>query len=94
MEYPTLLVSNYSSRKITRQEFIKQLTQWQKKHGIDYTCKGRADKNGVYVIYRGEKGTIQNDGLIHWQTKKIGCLMRFRRAVDFFICKNPEVLNG
>lgn len=81
-DYPSELISNLKAKKITRQQFIYQMRAWQIAHGINYSCKGSADKDGVYVTYRGIKATIRN-GFLCWKNNKAKTPFEFRRQVDF-----------
>lgn len=52
-EFPHRLFEAYAEKRITRSEFMVRFSAWQKAHGIDYGCRGTADKAGTYVTYRG-----------------------------------------
>lgn len=65
--YPIELITNYRAGKISRQQFTKQFSDWQKTRGINYDCKGTADRLGVHVEYRGTTATIR-DGVLHFFT--------------------------
>lgn len=65
--YPIELITNYRAGKISRQQFTKQFSDWQKSRGINYDCKGTADRRGVHVEYRGTTATIR-DGVLHFFT--------------------------
>ena len=80
--YPLALVKNYSAGEITRQAFIHAFSSWQKKHGINFDCKGYADKSGVFIQYRGRTARITN-GLLCWENKTANSVFEFRRKVDF-----------
>ena len=80
--YPLGLITNYRAGNITRQQFIKQFSDWQKSQGINYDCKGYADKSGVYMTYRGIKATIRN-GLLCWKNNTAKTVFEFQRKVDF-----------
>ena len=40
--YPIELITNYRAEKISRQQFTKQFSDWQKSRGLNYDCKGTA----------------------------------------------------
>ena len=80
--YPIELITSYRAGKISRQQFTKQFSDWQKSHGINYDCKGYADKSGVYMTYRGIKAAIRN-GLLCWKNKTAKTVFEFQRKVDF-----------
>ena len=80
--YPLGLITNYRAGKISRHQFIKQFSDWQKSHGINYDCKGTADKWGVHVEYRGTTATIRN-GLLCWKNNTAKTVFEFQRKVDF-----------
>ena len=90
--YPLPLVRAYKAGEITRQQFINEFSQWQKSSGINYDCKGTADKNGVYITYRGIKAEIRN-GTLHFFSdgrKTAQSVFEFRRKVDFSLNRiNP-----
>ena len=86
--YPLQLVQTFRAGKISRQQFIKQFSDWQKNHGINYDCKGYADKSGVYITYRGIKAEIRN-GLLCWKNSTAKTVYEFQRKVDFSKNDNP-----
>lgn len=90
---PLQLVKAFRAGEITRQQFINKFTLWQKSCGINFDCKGSADRNGTYLTYRGIVGTIKN-GVIKFITKTAGkdwvyinetakSVFEFCRKVDF-----------
>ena len=81
-DYPIELITNHRAGKISRQQFIKQFSDWQKSRGINYDCKGTADRSGTYISYRGIKAAIQN-GLLCWKNKTEKTVFEFQRKVDF-----------
>ena len=81
-DYPIELITNYRAGKINRQQFTKQFSDWQKSHGINFDCKGYADKSGVYMTYRGIKAAIRN-GLLCWKNNTAKTVFEFQRKVDF-----------
>ena len=80
--YHLVLITNYRAGNITRQQFTKQFSDWQKSRGINYDCKGTADKNGVYLTYRGIRAEIRN-GLLCWKNNTAKTVFEFKRKVDF-----------
>lgn len=98
-DFPHELFKTYADKKITRTHFTVVFSEWQKKHGMNFDCKGSADSKGVYVHYRGKKATIQGDLLVwcgikparfgrrqlDWQSAK--SVFEFRRKVDFALLK-------
>ena len=91
--YPLPLVRAYKAGEITRQQFINEFSAWQKSNGINFDCKGSADRNGIYLTYRGIVGTVKN-GVIKFITKTAGkdwvyinetakSVFEFCRKVDF-----------
>ena len=80
--YPIQIITNYRAGKISRQQFTKQFSDWQKSHGINYDCKGTADRSGVYMTYRGIKAAIRND-LLCWKNSTAKTVYEFQRKVDF-----------
>ena len=84
--YPQDIITAYAERKISRGQFENKLAEWQKKRGRDYSCKGTADKQGVYLTYRNITATIKNDTL-HFKTYAADTArtpFEFRRKVDFY----------
>ena len=81
-DYPIQIITNYRAGKISRQQFTKQFSYWQKSRGLNYDCKGTADKNGVYITYRGIKAEIRN-GLLRWENSTAKTVFEFQRKVDF-----------
>ena len=63
--YPIELITDYRAGKISRQQFTKQFSDRQKSYGINYDCKGSADRLGVHVEYKGITATIR-DGVLHF----------------------------
>ena len=87
--YPLGLITNYRAGKISRQQFTKQFSDWQKSHGINYDCKGTADRQGVHVEYRGTTATIR-DGLLCWKNNTAKSFFEFCRKIDFSL----NAING
>lgn len=95
-DFPNELFKAYSENRITRNDFVQRFSEWQKRHGINYGCKGTADKNGVRITYRGVTATIKG-GLLVWcnGVKPVGrckkafdwrsaeSIFEFKRMVDF-----------
>ena len=90
--YPLVLITNYRAGKISRQQFIKQFSDWQKSHGINYDCKGTTDRLGVHIEYRGTTATIRDGKLsfitepnspTHFLWHEANSVFEFRRKVDF-----------
>lgn len=52
-DFPADLVRDYAAGRISRQAFIAAYEEWQVSHGIDLRIKGRCDRMGTYVEYRG-----------------------------------------
>ena len=90
--YPLGLITNYRAGKISRQQFTKQFSDWQKSRGLNYDCKGTADRSGVYITYRGIRAEIRN-GTLHFFSdgrKTAQSVFDFRRKVDFSLNRrNP-----
>lgn len=99
-DFPRGLFKAYSEGKITRTNFEAVFSEWQKRHGISYDCKGKADKNGIYVVYRGVKSTIKGDFLVWCNgVKPVGkrfkkpdiqsarSVFEFKRKVDFALLR-------
>ena len=63
-EFPHRLFEAYAEKRITRSEFMVRFSAWQKARGIDYGCRGTADKAGTYVTYRGLTATLRGDRLM------------------------------
>ena len=80
--YPIQLITGYRAGKISRQQFMKQFSEWQKANTINFDCKGTADKSGVYMTYLGIKATIRN-GLLCWKNNTAKSVFEFRRQVDY-----------
>ncbi len=80
-DYPRLLMGEYAERKITREEFIGRLAIWQTARGIDYTCRGLGDENGIYVEYRHHKTRVRG-GALHFVYGTARNGFEFRRKVD------------
>lgn len=80
--YPIELITSYRVGKISRQQFTKQFSDWQKSRGINYDCKGTADRNGMCLTYRGIKAAIRN-GLLCWKNNTAKTVFEFQRKVDF-----------
>lgn len=84
--YPQDIIAAYAERKISRGQFKNRFAEWQKKQGRDYSCKGTADKSGVYLTYHNITATIKNDTL-HFKTYAADTAhtpFEFRRKVDFY----------
>jgi len=82
--YQLQLVKAFRAGEISRQQFIKQFSDWQKTNGMNFDCKGTADKNGTFVTYRGVTAKIEN-GVLCWKQNKAANLFTFQRQVDYAI---------
>lgn len=82
--YPIQIITSYRAGKISRQQFIKQFSDWQKSQGISFDTKGTADKNGTYLTYRGISAKIEN-GKLRWNKATAADLYTFQRQVDYAI---------
>ena len=96
MNYPIQIITNYRAGKISRQQFQQQFSDWQKSRGINYDCKGTADRSGFHIAYRGTTAIIC-DGVLHFYTsykdEKTNCrrfirstaksIFEFCRKIDF-----------
>lgn len=80
--YPIQIITDYRAGKISRPQFIKQFSEWQKSNGINFDCKGTADRSGVYMTYRGIKAAIRN-GVLCWKNNTAKTVFEFQRKVDF-----------
>ncbi|UTC65983.1 MULTISPECIES: hypothetical protein [unclassified Treponema] len=84
--YPQDIITAYAERKIGRSQFKNLFAKWQKENGRDYTCKGTADKSGIYLTYRGVTAMIKN-GILNFKTNQddtANTPFEFRRKVDFY----------
>lgn len=99
-DFPRGLFKAYSEGRTTRGNFEAVFSEWQKQHGINYSCKGDADKNGIYAVYRGVKATIKGDFLVWCNgVKLVGkhlkrpdiqsarSIFEFKRKVDFALLR-------
>lgn len=85
--YPIQLITDYGAGKISRQQFQKKFSDWQKSNGINYDCKGTADKRGVYITYRGIRAEITG-GILRFFAdgrKTAESVFEFRRKADFIL---------
>lgn len=80
--YPIQLITDYRNGKFNRQQFQRQFSNWQKSNGINFDCKGTADRSGVCMTYRGIKAVVHN-GLLCWKNNTANSVFEFRRKVDF-----------
>lgn len=101
-DFPRGLFEAYAEGRITRAHFEVVFSEWQKqkRHGINYGCKGAADRNGIYVFYRGVRATIKGASLV-WcngvksvgkrlkrpDIQSAGSVFEFKRKVDFSILR-------
>lgn len=84
MEYPEKLIAIFAKGKITKKEFERMFAEYQRLNGVDFTCRGFGDSNGIYLTYRGQKAVVKN-GILQWSYGKIKTaknLFEFRRKVD------------
>lgn len=90
--YPTALFVAYRDGKIDRQQFITDFRNWQKSNGINFDCKGTADRSGTYLTYRGITGTVKN-GVLHWDKNKIAdTLFIFQRQIDYALNQEAQAV--
>ena len=103
MNYPIQIITNYRAGKISRQQFTKQFSDWQKAQGINFDCKGYADKSGFYITYRGIIGKIKSGSIIFlvktsgkdwvYINKTAKNVFEFRRLIDFSKCREGAKWN-
>lgn len=92
--YPKAAIENYRAGKISRREFMAQFSQWQKSQGMSFDTKGTADKNGIYLTYRGITAKIEN-GKLRWNKATAADLFTFQRQVDYAINQElQEITNA
>ena len=85
-DFPRGLFEAYAENRTTRTHFTVCFAEWQRRHGMRYDCKGTADKQGLYVTYRGVTATVQGGRLVWRMGVKPAAaktLFGFKRAVDF-----------
>ena len=90
--YPKYLFEGYANQCIDKSDFLKQLSEWQKAHGLDYTCKKTINNSDVYFTYRNITATIKRNKL-HFKTYKNDTAktpFEFRRKVDFYLEKKDR----
>lgn len=51
--FPADLFEAYAAGSISRKQFIASLESWQTDQGIDLRVRGKCDKSGAYLEYRG-----------------------------------------
>lgn len=89
--YPLQLVKAFRAGEITRQQFINKFTLWQKSCGINFDCKGSADRNGTFLTYRGITGQLTN-GVIVCGKIKAESVFNFQRKIDFALNAEAQAL--
>ena len=89
--YPLPLVRAYKAGEITRQQFINKFSAWQKSNGINFDCKGSADRNGIFLTYRGITGQLTN-GVIVCGKIKAESVFNFQRKIDFALNAESQAL--
>lgn len=80
--YPIQIITDYRAGKISRPQFIKQFSEWQKANTINFDCKGTADRSGTYLSYRGITAEIKN-GVLCWKNNTAKNIFEFQRQVDY-----------
>lgn len=89
MTYPIDLIKDYKQGAISRCQFIKQFSELQKSHGINYDCKVKADFSGIHVNYRGTEATFSNGRFCSKKIKETATtIFEFCRKVDFALNKD------
>ena len=78
-DFPRGLFEAYAERRITRTHFEFVFAEWQRRHGMNYNCKGTADMQGLYVTYRGVTATVQGGRLV-WRMGVNPAVKRLRRT--------------
>ena len=84
MEYPKKLIASFANGEITKKEFERMFAAYQRKNGVDFSCRGFGDSSGLYVTYREQKAVLKN-GILQWsygKTKTAKNLFEFRRKID------------
>ena len=80
-DYPKTLIDDYRRGAMNREKFEQLFGAWQKNHGINFACKGSADRNGTYLTYRGVPAEIKN-GVLCWGKNRAKTIFIFERQID------------
>ena len=92
-DFPRAIIDDYAAKKITKDEFLLKITDWQKCRGINYECRGKMYFGKQLIVYRGVVGEVINGVVIfQWNKKNIKnkTLFEFRRNVDFLMNMGGE----
>lgn len=101
-------VRAYAEGYLSRDEFIERFSRWQKMHGLDFDCKGKAEDGGrICVSYRGVSAVLK-DGMLEWfsgfrrdrrnrrfpEYRGASSVFTFRRQVDAALLKDFILTGG
>lgn len=96
MKYPISLIQSFKRGEITKPQFMKLFSDWQKSNGINFDCKGIAGHGYAGVAYRSVNAVIRGNKLYfatdrHTDKKgrrrymeEANSIFEFRRKVDFY----------
>lgn len=97
MKYPISLIQSFKRGEITKPQFMKLFSDWQKSNGINFDCKGIAERGHVGVAYRSVNAVIRGNklyfvtdrytdkkGNLRYKMEKANSIFEFRRKVDFY----------
>jgi len=85
MNLPTQIIANYREGKISRVEFCRAWSDWQKSHGVNYDTKGYIAAGVLHLVYRAVSGHVFK-GRIYFRVGKKDFsapdVYTFRRKID------------
>lgn len=86
MKYPISLIQSFKRGEITKPQFMKLFSDWQKSNGINFDCKGIAEHGYVGVTYRLVNAVIRDNKFyfVLDRMEKANSIFEFRRKVDFY----------
>lgn len=97
MKYPISLIQSFKRGEITKPQFMKFFSDWQKSNGINFDCKGIVEHGYVGVAYRSVNAVIRGNklyfvtdrytdkkGNLRYKMEKANSVFEFRRKVDFY----------
>ena len=92
--YPKEIFASYTERVISREEFIAQLSEWQRENGIDHSCDLTIEGSKVYFTYRNITAIVKNKTL-HFRTyhdEEADTPFEFCRKVDFYLEQRRRIV--
>lgn len=97
-EFPRMLFEAFAGGVTSRATFVSLFSAWQKRHGMNFDCKGTGTRGRVELSYRNASGVLDGGKVYFHINGRLGrgtkgsasSVFEFRRKVDFALCRDTE----